>query len=116
MVRDGHPPEFVPLTAFGVQLPLFAINLWLTAALGLNLVVLGQRRWTPLTRWFEVAIGLLATVVAYLIATRSELHGPAGLPQIDPAMHIVGRLMFVAPIAIFLQPLLRAIRLLRTPR
>ena len=116
MVRDGSAPEFVPLTAFGVQLPLFAINLWLTVALGLNLIVLGQRRWTPLTRWLEVAIGLLATVVVYLIAMRSELHGPARLPQVDPAMRLVGRLLFVAAFAVFLQPLLRAIRLLHTPQ
>jgi len=116
MVRDGRPPEFVPLTAFGVQLPLFAINLWLTMVLVLNLIVLGQRRWTPLTRWFEVAIGLLATVVVYLIAQRSELHGPAGLPQVDPAIRLVGRLMFVAAFAFLIQPLRRAIRLLRTPQ
>ncbi len=115
MVRDGSAPEFLPLAAFGVQLPLFAINLWLTAALGLNLVVLGQRRWTPLTRWIEVAVGLLAAVVVYLIATRSELHGPARLPQIDPAMRLVGPLLFVAAFAVFIQPLRRAIRLLRTP-
>jgi len=114
MVRDGSAPEFVPLNAFGVQLPLFAINLWLTAGLGLNLIVLGQRRWTPLTRWLEVAVGLLAALVVYLIAVRSELHGPAGLPQVDSAMRLAGRFLFVAAFVVFLNPLLRAIRLLHT--
>ncbi len=114
MVRDGSAPEFVPLTAFGVQLPLFAINLWLIVGLGLNLVVLGQRRWTPLTRWLEVAVGLLATVVVCLIAMRSELHGPPRLPQVDPAMRLAGRFLFVAAFVVFLNPLLRAIRLLHT--
>jgi len=116
MVRDGHAAELVPFTAFGVQLPRFAINVWLAVALGLKFIVLGQRRWTRLTRWLEVAVGLLATVVLCLIALRSELHGPAGLPQVDPAMRLVGRLLYVGAFAIFLQPLLRAIRLLRAPR
>ena len=116
MVRDGSAPEFVPLAAFGVKLPLLAINLWLTVGLALNLIVLGQRRWTPLTRWLEVAVGLLATVVVYLIATRTELHGPAKLPQLDPAMRLAGRLLFVAAFLVFLKPLRQAIRLLRTPQ
>ena len=116
MVRDGAPPEFLPLAAFGVQLPLLAINLWLAAALGLKLIVLGQRRWTTPTRWLEVAVGLLATVVVFLIAARSDLHAPAGLPQLDRALRLLGRLLYVAPFAVLLQPLRRAIRLVRAPQ
>jgi hypothetical protein len=116
MVRSGRAPEFVPLAAFGVHLPLLAIDLWLGVALGLKLTVLGQRRWTSLTRWLEVAVGVLAAAVLFLIAARSTLHGPAGLPQLDPALRLLGRLLYVAPFAVFLQPLRRTIRLVRAPQ
>ena len=115
MVTDGHP-GFLPLADLGVRLPVLAINLWLAAAVGLKLIVLGQRRWTFLTRWLEVVVGVLAAAVLWQIVARSALHAPAGVPQLDPAMRLLGRLLFVAPFAVAIQPVLRVIRLLRPAR
>ncbi len=112
MVTDGRP-GFLPLSDLGVQLPVVAINLWLVLALALKFVVMAQRRWTAATRWLEVAVGAMAVLVAYRIAAGSSLHAPTGLPQLDPAMHLLGRLFFLAPFAIAIQPVLRVIRLLR---
>jgi len=115
MVRSDSGPGFTRLTEFGVHLPVLAINVWLAVALLLKVVVLGQRRWTAVTRWLEVAVGLMAAGVLFLIVARSSLHGPPGLPQVDPALSILGRLLYIAPCAVLLQPVLRIIRLVRAP-
>lgn len=116
VVRDGGPSEIVPLTDMGVHLPMVAINVWLAVALAQKFLILGQQRWTPLTRWLAVAVGLLATLVVGLIAAGTHLRAPTSLAQLDPVLRTLQALLCLAPVAVFVQPVLRVIRLLRGSR
>ncbi len=107
---------FLPLADLGFVLPVAVIDVWLGFAVVLKIAVLAQRRWTRSTRWLEVAVGAMAAVVAYLIVTRSHLHAPPGVPQLDPAMQVLGRLFFIIPFAVAIQPVLRIVKLLRPAR
>jgi hypothetical protein len=53
------------LSELGIQLPMLALNLWWLAALGLNLLLLRDGRWRPLSRWFEFGLGLFGAGILY---------------------------------------------------
>jgi hypothetical protein len=112
----SNRPGFPPLADLGIHLPLLMVNFWLAGAVILKCIVPARRRWTAPTRWIEVAVGVLAAAVVCLIAGRSSLHAPAGIPRLNPAMQVLGRLLYVAPFAVAIQPLLRVIRLLKPAR
>lgn len=116
VVRHGGPSGIVPFTDFGIHLPMLAINGWLAVALLQKFLVFGRQCWTPLSRWLAVIVGLLATLVVALIAAGSHLHAPAGLAQLAPALHPLQALLYLAPVLVFLQPVLRVVRLVRGPR
>jgi hypothetical protein len=65
----GEDPVFFPFLApeFAVHIPWLTV-LW-TAEVVLKLVVLGQGRWQPTTRWVEFGLGLFGLYVGYRIVT-----------------------------------------------
>jgi hypothetical protein len=69
----------IPLSAFGVHVPLWLLNVWLAGSIVLETEVLRQGSWTRQTRWAQV--GLAAVGLAVLIAALWSSH----LGQLDPA-------------------------------
>jgi hypothetical protein len=63
--------SFVPLLAPEFQAHMPALNVWWALALTLNLLLLGLRRWTPVTRWADLGL----TVFGMIILT-NMLAGP----------------------------------------
>jgi hypothetical protein len=112
MVARGKP-SFVPLADFGIQLPLLAINVYLAVSIALKLVVWARRRWTAVTRWGRVGVGLLGAAVVFLIAASSNLQAPATTPEIGPALLPLGWVLGVLPFVALLAPLRRLVELVR---
>jgi hypothetical protein len=63
---------FIPVLsdAFFRMLPW--INIVWVLSIGLNVLLLRQGRWTPLTRWFEIGLRIAGIVIAYVL-----LQGPS---------------------------------------
>jgi hypothetical protein len=63
VVSATDPSSFVPLLApeFRVHLPW--LNLWWISAFGMCVAHLVLRRWTPVTRWADWGLYLLAVIV-----------------------------------------------------
>jgi hypothetical protein len=96
-----------------VQLPLLTINVWLALAVALKLLVLAQRRWTAVTRWAQVGLGLFGAVIMAQIVAGTTLHAPAGVPKIERALRPSAGLMTLLPILALLAPLTHVVRLIR---
>ena len=112
MVAHGQT-SFVPLADFGIRLPLLAVNIYLAAAIGLKLIVMTQRRWTAITRWARVGVGLLGAAVLFLIAATSSLHAPTSAPEITPALLPLGWALNLVPFAVLLGPLSRLVEIIK---
>ncbi len=69
----------IPLTALGVHVPLWLLNVWLAGSIVLKTEVLRQGTWTFQTRWAQV--GLQALGLTVFIAALWSSH----LGQLDPA-------------------------------
>lgn len=111
--REG--PVWVRLVEMGVYLPLLAINVWLGLSLALKLTLLARRRWTKATRWAQVGLDVLGAAVVFLIAGRSALHAPPAAPVLEVPLRLLGSLLYLAPFALLMAALLRALRLVRAP-
>jgi hypothetical protein len=103
----------VPLADFGIGLPLWAINVFLASGIGLKVAVLTQRRWTAITLWARVAVGLLWAAVLFMIAATAKLHAPATAPAIAPAIVPLGWLLGLLPFVALLAPLRRIVDIIR---
>lgn len=69
----------IPLSAVGVHVPLWLLNVWLAGNIVLRTEVLRQGTWTRQTRWAQVALAALG--LAVFIAALWSSH----LGQLDPA-------------------------------
>jgi hypothetical protein len=112
MVTDGKP-SLVPLTDFGLRLPLLAINLWLALAVALKLLVLTQRRWSAVTRWAQVGLGLFGAVIVFQIVARTTLHAPPGVPGFEHALRPLAWLLTISPLFALFAPLTHVVQLIR---
>jgi hypothetical protein len=66
----GVTPEgirFLSAQQLGLTLPVLLINLWWAAALVKNLLLLRRGSMSPMIRWFEVTLSLVAAVIFGLI-------------------------------------------------
>lgn len=108
--------SIVPLSAFGVRLPIAWIDAWCAGSLALSLVVLRQRRWTDLTRWADVGLGLLAALVAYQLAAQSSIQVPLGLPRLASLRIPLNMGLYALPFAILLGTVVSAGQLLHRRR
>jgi hypothetical protein len=106
-------PTFVRLADLGVYMPLLAINVWLTLALVLKLIVLRQLRWTTPTRWANIGLGFFGAAILLAIAAKSTLQAPASAPLLQPVLWVFGRLIYVVPFAVLIGPVLRIVRLVK---
>ncbi len=88
-------PRFavIPLSAVGVHVPLWLLNVWLAGGILLRTEVLRQGTWTRETRWFQV--GLAGLGLAVLIGAIASSHlgqldaqflDSVGLAASDPAV------------------------------
>jgi hypothetical protein len=93
-------PRFwaVPLSAVGIHVPLWLLNVWLAGIIMLKTEVLRQGSWTRETRWFQV--GLAALGLAVLIAVLWSSHvgqldakflASAGISPSDPRVAALAR-------------------------
>ncbi len=112
MVRGGKI-TLIPFVSLGIYLPMYAINIWLTLLLVLKFEVLRQQHWTRTTRWAQVGLGLFSAAVLFQIASRSELHPPVSVPQLDEPFRMLGTLLYLAPLGAVVGAVLNAVRLLR---
>jgi hypothetical protein len=90
--------QVVPLSAVGVHLPLWLLNVWLAGSIVLRTEVLRQGTWTRESRWGQVALsGLgLVIVVAALISSHlghldAELLASMRLSASDPRAEALSR-------------------------
>jgi hypothetical protein len=65
----------VPFLLPAIREHLLWLNLWWVAALVLNVAVYRSRRWTPMTRWAEVVLGVLAVALLYRMVNGSPFIG-----------------------------------------
>ena len=112
MVMDDQS-VVVPLSDFGIHLPMLAIDFWLALALTLKLVMIAQRRWTQTTRWAQVGLGFLAAIVLFDIVAHSTLSTPSGLPALVHLLAPLSLLFYAMPLIALISPLKRVVRLLR---
>jgi hypothetical protein len=70
-MKDGQW-NFIPALsdAFFRMLPWINIS-WILG-IGLQVMLLRQGKWTPLTRWFDIGLRIISIVIAYLL-----LRGPS---------------------------------------
>jgi hypothetical protein len=115
MVTDGRA-TLVPLADFGIHLPMALLNTSLALTLVLNLVVLRQRRFTPITRAAQVGFGLFAAYVLFEIAALSILKAPPGAPGFAPLLRMAHGLLYIAPCLALIDPLRHLLRLIRGHR
>jgi hypothetical protein len=109
----GDQSVLLPLSDFGIHLPMLAINVWLALALTLKLVMLAQRRWTQATQWAQAAVAFLAAAVLFDIVAHSTLSAPSAMPALAPAFRALGWLFQAAPFVALISPLKRVVCLLR---
>jgi hypothetical protein len=112
MVTNGQP-RLIPLSDFGIHLPMLVINAWLGLQLTLKLVMLAQRRWTLATRWAQAAVGFLAAAVLFDVVAHSTLTLPNAMPALAPALQGLNFLLYAAPFVALISPVKRTARLLR---
>jgi hypothetical protein len=112
MVMDDQS-VVVPLSDFGIQLPMLVINVWLALALTLKLVMIAQRRWTQTTRWAQVGLGFLAAIVLFDIVAHSMLSTPSAMPAFAHLLLPLSLLFYAMPLVALISPLKRIVRLLR---
>lgn len=112
-VHGGARTAFVSIRDLGIHLPIVAIDVWLALSIALKLALLSHRRWTPVTRWVQVGLGLFASGIAMAIAVTSSPQAPPGFPALDPLLRLFGSLLYVVPFAVLIGPLLNAVKLLR---
>jgi len=112
-IHGKSQTTFVSVRDVGIHLPILAINVWLALSIGLRLALLSRRRWTPSTRWAQVALGVFASGIFMAVAATSSPQAPPGLPALDPLLRVIGSLLYVAPFAVLIGPLLNAVKLLR---
>ncbi len=112
MVTNGKA-ALMPLSEFGIRLPLLSIDLWLALSVALTLTVLMRRRWTSVTRWGRVALGLFGAFVVFQIAAASTLHAPAAVPALGPAVRPLAWLITLLPVLALYVPLAHVVQLIR---
>jgi hypothetical protein len=61
----------VDLASLGFRIPELALQLWLAAAIVLNVMLLRAGRWRRATRWAEFILGLLGCAIVYYVLTHS---------------------------------------------
>jgi hypothetical protein len=92
---SSGPPHFtvIPLSALGVHIPLWLLNVWLAGGILLKTEVLRQGTWTRETRWFEVGLAGLGLAVFIAVLWTSHLGQldmrlleSAGLSPSDPTV------------------------------
>jgi hypothetical protein len=109
------PGTFSPILmpAFRQYLPL--INAWLCLSLGLCLVHLGLRQWTPATRWADLGLSLFGCYVLRTLIHAEPLvaYSPTwmveGWPLAHVEQHVVPTLANVVTVALWLALILTAL-------
>jgi hypothetical protein len=115
MVSDERT-TFLPISDFGVYLPMALVNVWLGLSLALRFVVLHQRRWTRATRWAQVGVGLLSVALLLVIASRSHLQAPPGVSVIEPVLRAAQSFLYLLACLTLIDPIKGLLALVRGHR
>jgi hypothetical protein len=70
-IKDGQW-NFIPALSEAFFRMLLWINISWLLGIGLQSMLLRQRKWTPLTRWFDIGLKVIGIVIAYVL-----LKGPS---------------------------------------
>ena len=70
--RQDLSMDVVPISAFGIWLPVPLLSLFWISQIVLGAIVLREGRWIRETRWAELGVGLLGTVCLYLISVNFD--------------------------------------------
>lgn len=73
IASGDNPATFIPVMGQTFRQVLPWINVALGLSLALNLLLLGQGRWTLATRWADMGLSALNCYVLWLLATSSPL-------------------------------------------
>jgi hypothetical protein len=72
----GDQTRVLRFSEMGLHLPVLLLNIFWVLALGLNMWVLKQGRWTRESRWAEFGLGLFGTAIFYMVLVSSLFVGP----------------------------------------
>jgi hypothetical protein len=62
-VTAGDRGSFISARDLGISIPIVSLNVWWFVAFWKNLLLARNRRWTRLTRWLDVGLGIFAVVI-----------------------------------------------------
>jgi len=105
--------RLIPLSDFGIHLPMLVINVWLALQLTLKLGMLAQRGWTRTTRWVQAGVSFLFAVVLFEIVAASTLTAPSDMPALAPLRGPLSLVLHLMPFVALISPVKRVVRLLR---
>ena len=115
----GDSRSFIGARDLGITIPIALLNIWWLIAFWKNLLLARARRWTPLTQWLDVGLGIFAVVIlvgvisdAWYSPWSAELASRIGEPLTRILRQVFASTLAVTAVATLADALKKAWRLL----